>query len=92
MATKYLIFASQTAAINASKADWVVRVLGHPVVSTAATAMLWDNISNSAGTVGVITDNISLSALSSNEQASLVDATDPTVAAVLAQVVLPPRT
>lgn len=90
MATKYLIFASLTAAQNASKADWAVRVLGHPTLSTSITNMLWNAISNSAGTIGVITDNVPLSALSGTEQSSLVDASDPTVAAVLAAAQPPP--
>lgn len=84
MATRYLVFASLTAARTASGADWVVRVLGHPVLSNAVTALLWMVISNVGGTIGVISDNIPLSGLSATEQASLVDATDPTVVAVLA--------
>lgn len=90
MATQYLVFASLTAAKNASQADWVVRVLGHPVLSNAVTSMLWNIISNASGTIGVITDNIPLSALSSSEQASLVGPNDPTVSAVLAAARLPP--
>lgn len=85
MATRYLIFASQAAAENASKADWAVRVLGHPTPSNAVTSMAWMVISNSAGTIGVIRDNIPMSWLSASEQAALVDASNPTVVAVLAQ-------
>jgi hypothetical protein len=85
MATMYLVFASLTAAQNASKTDWVVRILKHPVASNAGTQFLWGIISNSAGTIGVITENIPMSGLSASEQASLVDETDPTVTAVLAQ-------
>jgi hypothetical protein len=84
MATEYLVFASLAAAQNASRADWAVRVLGHPTLSTATTSMLWGVISNSAGTIGVISDNVPRSGLSSAELAALVDETDPTVAAVLA--------
>jgi hypothetical protein len=84
MATQYLIFASLAAAQNASAADWSQRVLHHPTLSTADTKFLWGIISNSAGTIGVITDNVPLAALSTAEQAALVDETDPTVQAVLA--------
>jgi hypothetical protein len=83
--TQYLIFASFTNAKNASEADWAVRVLGHPIPSTSATRQAWQIISNSAGTIGVIADNVPLGWLSSNEQGALVPETDPTVAAVLAQ-------
>jgi hypothetical protein len=84
MATQYLVLASLLAAQNASKADWAVRVLHHPTLSTAGTTMLWGVISNSAGTIGVITDDVPLAALSATEQAALVNETDPTVVAVLA--------
>jgi hypothetical protein len=84
MTTMYLVFPSKVAAENASKADWAVRVLGHPTLSTSGTTMLWGVISNAAGTIGVIGDNIPRSGLSSAELAALVDASDPTVAAVLA--------
>jgi hypothetical protein len=84
MATQYLIFASLTAAQNASEADWAVRILKHPTDSNAITRGLWGYISNSAGTVGVITDNVPLAGLSAAEQAALVPESDPTVQAVLA--------
>ncbi len=84
MATRYIVFASLAAAQNASSADWAVRILGHPTISTAVTKFLWGIISNAAGTIGVITDNVPLAGLSVTEQAALVDATNPTVAAVLA--------
>lgn len=84
MATQYLIFASLAAAQSASRADWAQRVLHHPTLSTAVTDSLWGIISNSAGTIGVISDNVPRSGLSAAELAALVDATDPTVAAVLA--------
>ena len=61
MATRYLIFASLAAAQNASSADWAVRILGHPTLTGAVTKYLWGIISNSAGTIGVITDNVPLS-------------------------------
>ena len=84
MATQYLIFASLAAAQNASSADWAVRILGHPTPSDATTRQLWGTISNSAGTVGVITDNVPIAGLSSAEQAALVPESDPRVQAVLA--------
>lgn len=84
MATRYLIFASLVTAQTASSADWAVRILGHPTVSNAVTKFLWAIISNAAGTIGVISDNIPLVGLSAAEQVALVDATNPTVAAVLA--------
>lgn len=83
MATQYLIFPSLAQAQNASSADWAVRILGHPTLSNAITQFLWGIISNVSGTIGVIGDNIPLSGLSAAEQAALVDATNPTVAAVL---------
>jgi len=89
MTRQYLVFASLAAAQNASAADWAQRVLGHPTVSDAVTRFLWGIISNSAGTIGVITDNVPLSGLSAAEQAALVDATNPTVAAVLAAMPTP---
>lgn len=84
MATRYLIFASLAAANNASQADWAQRILHHPTLSTAVTNSLWGVLSNTAGTIGVITDNIPLAGLSASEQAALVDGTNTTVAAVLA--------
>jgi hypothetical protein len=84
MATQYLIFASLAAAQNATQADWAQRILHHPTLSTAVTDSLWGIVSNVAGTIGVITDNVPLSGLSAAEQSALVDATNPTVAAVLA--------
>lgn len=84
MATRYLVFGSLLAAQNASKTDWAQRILHHPTLSPAGTTMLWGTISNAAGTIGVIADNIPLAGLSAVEQAALVDATNPTVAAVLA--------
>jgi hypothetical protein len=89
MATRYLIFASEAAAINASQADWAQRILGHPTLSTAVTKQLWQVISNAAGTIGVIPD-IALPGLSAAELAALVDATNPTVQAVLTQERQPP--
>ena len=85
MATQYLIFPSLVAAQNASNVDWVVRILGHPTANNSVTHFLWGVISNTAGTIGVISNNVPLSGLSTAEQAALVDATNPTVAAVLAQ-------
>jgi len=84
MATQYLVFASLAAAQTATQADWAVRILGHPTLSTAVTKGLWRIISNVAGTIGVITDNVPLAGLSAAEQAALVNETNPTVAAVLA--------
>lgn len=90
MTTMYLIFPSLTAAQNATKTDWAQRVLHHPTFSTSVTDSLWGIISNTAGTIGVITDNVPRSGLSAAEIAALVDETDPTVAAILAAQPKPP--
>ena len=90
MATQYLIFDSLTVAQNASSADWAVRILRHPTLATSDTKNLWGIISNSAGTIGVITDNVPMSGLSSAEQAALVPGSDPRVQAVLAAQPKPP--
>jgi hypothetical protein len=89
MVVKYLVFASLTDAQTASQADWE-RYLGRPIDPGHFTSYMWGIVSNVAGTIGVITDNIPLEALSTEEQAALVDETDPTVAAVLAAQPKPP--
>lgn len=90
MATQYLVFQTLPLAQTASETDWSQRVLHHPTLSTADTKYSWGIISNAAGTIGVISDNVPHSWLSAIEIVNLVDATDPTVAAVLAAQPEPP--
>lgn len=91
MTTMYLIFASQTTAQAASANDWAVRVLGHPTPASDLTQFAWGILSNSAGTLGIIADNVPRSWLSAAEQAGLVDGTNTTVQAVLAQAAIAPH-
>jgi hypothetical protein len=90
MTTMYLVFNSLADAQAASAADWE-RFIGRPADPDHQTQYYWGIISNTAGTIGVIADNISRSSLSSEEQGALVDETDPTVAAVLAAQPKPPE-